>query len=49
MAHCDRCKGGDGTREHNAQCVHREGDDIYNGDADAEEPDEGDKKRKKKV
>lgn len=37
------------TKEHNAQCVHREGDDIYNGDADAEEPDEGDKKRKKKV
>ena len=27
----------------------REGGDIYNGDADAEEPEEGSKKRKKKV
>ena len=29
--------------------VFREGGDIYNGDADAEEPEEGSKKRKKKV
>ena len=27
----------------------REEDDLYNGDADAEDPKDGDKKRKKKV
>ena len=30
-------------------CRIREGGDVYNGDADAEDPVEGSKKRKKKV
>ena len=37
---------------HESMCVlihFREEDDLYDGDADAEDPKDGDKKRKKKV